>query len=182
MLSLDSKQGTSTTASWDRDETVNPISECSKIAQKDYKTRHDWVGKVFHCELCKKLKFEHTTKWYMHKPKSILENEKHEIFLDFEIQIDYPISARRPSLVLIKKKGKKKKRICHLVDFVLPEDHKVKIKESKIIDKYLDLARVQKESCNMRVMMIIWTVPKSHKKILEELEIRGRDETIQTAC
>ena len=27
----------------DRDETINHIiSECSKLAQKDYKTRHDW--------------------------------------------------------------------------------------------------------------------------------------------
>ena len=29
----------------DRDETINHIiSECSKLAQKVYKTRHDWVG------------------------------------------------------------------------------------------------------------------------------------------
>ena len=26
----------------------NHISECSKLAQKEYKTRHDWVGKVIH--------------------------------------------------------------------------------------------------------------------------------------
>ena len=31
----------------DRDETTNHIiSECSKLAQKEYKTRHDWVGKL----------------------------------------------------------------------------------------------------------------------------------------
>ena len=30
----------------DRDETINHIlSECSKLVQKEYKTRHDWVGK-----------------------------------------------------------------------------------------------------------------------------------------
>ena len=30
----------------DRDETSNHIiSERSKLAQKEYKTRHDWVGK-----------------------------------------------------------------------------------------------------------------------------------------
>ena len=33
----------------DRDETINHIiSECSKWAQKEYKARHDWVGKVIH--------------------------------------------------------------------------------------------------------------------------------------
>ena len=35
----------------DTDETINHIiSECSKLAQKEYKTRHDWVGKVIHYE------------------------------------------------------------------------------------------------------------------------------------
>ena len=33
----------------DRDETINHIiSECSKLAQKEYKARHDWVIKVIH--------------------------------------------------------------------------------------------------------------------------------------
>ena len=30
----------------DKDETINLISECSKLAQKEYKTRHNWLGKV----------------------------------------------------------------------------------------------------------------------------------------
>ena len=38
----------------DRDETINHIiSECCKLAQKEYKTRQDWVGKVIHWEMCK---------------------------------------------------------------------------------------------------------------------------------
>ena len=33
----------------DRDETINHIiSKCIKLAQKEYKKRHDWVGKVIH--------------------------------------------------------------------------------------------------------------------------------------
>ena len=83
-------------------ETVNHIiSECSKLAQKECKTKHDWVGKVIHWELCKKLNFHHATKWYMHKPESVLENETHKILWDFEIQTDHLIPARRPDLVLI---------------------------------------------------------------------------------
>ena len=41
------------------------------------KTRHNWVGKVIHRELCKKFKFDHMNKWYMHNPESVLENEKY---------------------------------------------------------------------------------------------------------
>ena len=44
----------------DRDKTINHIiSECSKLARKEYKTRNDWVGKIIYWELCKKLKFDH---------------------------------------------------------------------------------------------------------------------------
>ena len=40
----------------DRDETIDHIiSECSKLAQKEYKARHDWVGKVIHWEMCRKF-------------------------------------------------------------------------------------------------------------------------------
>ena len=50
----------------DREETTNHIiSECSKLAQKEYKARHDWVEKVIHWEMCKKFQFDHTNKWYM---------------------------------------------------------------------------------------------------------------------
>ena len=38
--------------------TINHIiSECSKLAQREYKIRQDWVGMVIHWELCKKFKF-----------------------------------------------------------------------------------------------------------------------------
>ena len=37
----------------DKEETINHIiSECSKLAQKEYKTRHDWVDKVINWEMC----------------------------------------------------------------------------------------------------------------------------------
>ena len=43
------------------DETINHIiSECSKLEQNEYKTRHDWVSKVIHWEIYKKFNFDHT--------------------------------------------------------------------------------------------------------------------------
>ena len=45
-----------------KDETTDPIiSEISILTQKKYKSRHNLVGKVIHWELCKKMKFDHTT-------------------------------------------------------------------------------------------------------------------------
>ena len=89
----------------DRDETINHIiSKCSKLAQKEDKTRHDRVSKMIHWELCKKLKFDNTNKWYMHNPTSVLENDTHKLIWDFDIQTDHLISARRPNLILINKR------------------------------------------------------------------------------
>ena len=94
----------------DWDETINHIiSECGKLTQEEYKMRHDWLGKAIHRELCNKLKFHHMNKWYMHKPESVLENETHTIVWDFEIQTDRLISARRSDIVIVIKKGKKKR-------------------------------------------------------------------------
>ena len=69
----------------DRDETINHIiSECSKLVQKEYKTRNDWVGKMIHWEMCKKFKFDHTNKWYLHNPGVVLENDTHKLLWDFD--------------------------------------------------------------------------------------------------
>ena len=79
------------------------ISECSKLSQREYKARHDWVGKVIHWEMCNKLKFDHTNKWYMHNPAPVLENNTHKLLWDFDMHMDHLISARRPDLIIINK-------------------------------------------------------------------------------
>ena len=94
----------------DRDETLNQIiSECSKLAQKEYKATNDWVSKVIHWETCKKFKFDHTNKWYMQNPEPVLENDTHKLPWDFNIQTDHLISVRRPDLITINKKKKSTK-------------------------------------------------------------------------
>ena len=81
-------------------------------------------------------KFDHTNKCYMHNPESVQENEMHKFLWDFEIQTDHLISARQPDLVIVNKK----KRTGRIDDLVSPADHRVKMKESKERDKFLDLA------------------------------------------
>ena len=44
------------------------------------------------------------------------------------------------------KKKKKKKRTCKIVDFAVPADHRIKLKEGEKKDKYLDLARELKNT------------------------------------
>ena len=71
------------------------------------------------------------------------------------------------------------------MDFAVPADHRVKVKEGKKLDKYLDFARELKKLLNMKVTVIpivvgdFGMVPKSLEEKLVEQEVRGRIETIQ---
>ena len=90
----------------------------------------------------KKFKFDHTNKWYMLNPAPVLENNTHKHLWDFYIYTDHLISARRPDLIIINKK----KRNCKIVDFAVPADHRIKLKECEKKDKYFDLARGLKKT------------------------------------
>ena len=68
------------------DESIDHIvSGCSKLAQKEYKRRHDNLGKIVHWKLARKCNFEAADKWHEHEPESVLENEDHKILWDFSI-------------------------------------------------------------------------------------------------
>ena len=123
----------------------------------------------------------------MHNPAPVQENDTKKLMWDFDIQTDHLISARRPDLITINnKKKKKKKKICKIVDFAVPADHRIKPKEYEKRDKYLYLARELKKLWNMKVTIIpiviaaFGTVTKGLLKDLEDLEVGGWVETIQT--
>ena len=89
----------------DRDVTINHIiSECSKLAQKEYKARHDWVDKVIPWEMCKKFKFDHINKLYIYNPAAVLENDTHKLLWDFNIRTAHLIPVWRPDLIIINNK------------------------------------------------------------------------------
>ena len=94
------------------------------------------MGKVIHLEMSKKFKFDHTNKWYLHNPASVLENDTQKLLWDFNIQTDHLISARRPDLIVIYNK-KENLQNCRLR---CPGWLQNKT-ERKWNDKYLDFAR-----------------------------------------
>lgn len=91
-----------------KDETVNHIvSECQKLAQKEYKRRHDTVAKALHWDILRQKGFGPEGKWYEHEPMAVIENDKFKVLWDFTIQTDHKISARRPDIVVIDIKQRK---------------------------------------------------------------------------
>ena len=74
---------------------------------------------------------------------------------------------------------------CEIVDFVVPADHRVRLKECEKRDKYLDLARELKltmEHEGDSDPNCIWCARNNPQKELENLEIRRQAETIQTTA
>ena len=84
--------------------------------------------------------------------------------------------------------NQQKKKICKIVDFAVLADHRIILKESEKKDKYLDLARELKKLWNMKVTIVpivigaLGTITKGLLKGLEDLEIGGRVDTIQTTA
>ena len=84
------------------------------------------------------------------------------------------------------KKKKKRKKICKIVDFAVLADHRIKLKQCEKRDKYLDLARELIKVWNMKLTIIpivigaLGTETKALLKGLEDLEVGGRVETIET--
>ena len=82
----------------------------------------------------------------------------------------------------------KEKRTSRTVDFAVPADHRVKLKESEKRDKYRDFARELKKMWNMKVTIIpivtgaLGRVIKGLVQGLGDLEIAGQVEPVQTTA
>ena len=81
------------------DESLDHIvSGCSKLAQEEYKRRHDKLGKK-HWELNRNVAAGDNL--YKHEPETVLENEDYKILLDFSMKrrtckiIDFAVSSWR---------------------------------------------------------------------------------------
>ena len=121
-----------------------------------------------------------------HKSKcSKLENDTHKLLWDFNIQTDHPNPGQKTRPY---NNQQKKKRICKIVDYAVPADHRINLKECEKKDKYLDLARELKKPWNMKgtvvpiVIGALGTITKGVLKGLEDLEFGGGVETIQTTA
>ena len=104
------------------------VSGCSKLALKEYKRRHDNLGKLVHWKLTRNCNVEAGD-----ESESV---EDYKILRDFSFQTDQIIEARRPDLVVVEKR----ERSCKIIDFRIEE------KEKDKIEKYQNLGReLQKE-------------------------------------
>ena len=156
-----------------KEETINHIvSECSALAQNQYKKRHDTVAKAIHWSMCKKYQLDASDRWYEHQPTPVIENEKAKLLWDFSIRTDRVIQAHRPDITLIDKLQSK----VSLIDVAVPWDSRVEDKEREKREKYQDLKFELRRVWGMPVEVVpiiigaLGTIPKTLKRNLQHLD------------
>ena len=154
-------------------QTVNHLlGECPKLAQKEYRRRHDGVAKALHWDLCGQYEFERSDKWYEHSPENVDDDEKGKLLWDVSIQTDKKLDHNRPDIVLVDKQSKS----CLIIDVACPNDWRVESKQK--VNKYLDLAFEIKKMWNMKRVKVVPivigaldTVPKKFEEHLTDINV-----------
>ena len=160
------------------------IAECKKVAQKEYKQRHDNIARIVHWKLSKKFGLVDEVKWHNHKPASVVENGRVKILGDFNIQIDHVIQHRRPDIVVLYKTERK----CHLIHIAVLGDKIIELKEQRKINNYSKLRQEVKKIWNLSQFVVISVVigalgvtPKILKDWLKKLDVKSSIELLQKA-
>ncbi|XP_063952186.1 uncharacterized protein LOC135153479 [Lytechinus pictus] len=166
----------------DKDETVSHlVSECStdrvqRKARQSSSCSSLGSGQEVPFTPCGKMVYEH-------RAEPVVENDDVKLLWDFNIQTDKVIEARRPDIVLLKKKEKE----CLIIDIAIPGDCRAWRKEEEKIQKYNDLAwelrRIWKVKTKVVPIVIgaLGTVTTRHRSFLAVLRVEVSFETIQKA-
>jgi hypothetical protein len=154
----------------EKEETIDHlVSACSKIAQTDYKERHNKVASMLHWNLCKKYHLPAADKWWEHKVEKVLQNDDVKILWDFKIQTDKHLAHNIPDITVVEKKQ------VWLVDVAIPGDSRIQQKEIEKITKYQDLKIEVERLWEKKAMVVpvvigaLGAIPRDLKKHLNTL-------------
>ena len=132
-------------------ETVmHLLCECSVLASREYKLRHDSVAKCLHWSLAGKCGFECSSKWYDHVPENVLVNDCWKLYWDSIVLCDRIVEHRRPDIVVYDVKN----RDVLIIDVAVPGDGRVVGKEREKRERYMFLAEEIKRLWNVRARVV----------------------------
>ena len=162
------------------------VSECGKLAQTEYKGRHDHVAGYIHWQLCVKCGLERANSWYGQKLEGVVESENFKILWNFTVQCDRKIEARRQDIVFI---DKKEREIVIIIDVAIPGDDRVKDKELEKLEKYQLLKDEIAKVWRMRKVIVVpvvigalGAVSVNFKEYMKRIGVNVRLEVIQKAA
>ena len=166
----------------DKNESVGHlVSECSKLAQREYKGRHDRVATAVHWGLCQKYGIPSTEQWYKHRAEAVVETQQVKLLWDFTIQTDHVIEHRRPDIVVLEKQAKR----ALIIDIAVPGDCRVDEKEKEKMERYEELAREIRRLWEVHTKVIpvvvgaLGVVPDGLEQHLKTLDIEAKPDLLQ---
>ena len=121
-------------------ETVAHIIGCCPVLTGSAITRrHDKMGSRIHWELCKKYGVECSSRWYEHIPQAVSRDATGDIIIYWNqhIQTATPVYHNKPDVVVANAKAK----LWTIIDFAVPLDHNIVLKEGEKLDNYAKLAQ-----------------------------------------
>ena len=121
-------------------ETLGHLaSGCEALAGKEYRRRHDRMGLRVYWEVCKLYGVKCAEKWYEETPDEvrISKDGKVEIWWDRKVVTMRSVECCRPDVTIVNRRTKE----WTFVDFSIPWDRNVLVKEQEKINKYAPLCR-----------------------------------------
>ena len=134
-------------------ETVAHIIGCCPVLTEGPITaRHDKMGSRIHWELCRKYGVECSVRWYEHKPQAVSRDAKGEIIIywDQHIPTAVPVGCDKPDVVVANTKTK----TWTIIDFAVPLDHNIVLKECEKVGKYQKLAQEVRKTYKVKTEII----------------------------
>ncbi|XP_062819964.1 uncharacterized protein LOC134294068 [Anolis carolinensis] len=155
------------------DETIDHILSCyKKIAQTDYKQRHNYVAQMIHWNLCLKYHLPATKNWWDHKPAKVLKTEHAKILWDLRMQTDKVLEHNTPDITVVEKKK------VWIIDVAIPGDSRIDEKQQEKLSRYQDLKielqRLWQKPVQV-VPVVVGTLGAVPKDLSRHLETIGID-------
>ena len=168
-------------------ETVGHlVSACGKMAQTDYRRRHDKMGLRVYWEVCGLLGLTRSAKWYEETPDPVRRRKDGltEVWWDQTISTPTNSGHNRPDMMVINRESKR----WFMVDFAVPFDANVAKKEKEKLDNYKILAAEFGRMNGVKVEIVplvvgaLGVVSKDLVKWLKRLDVGDIVGELQTAA
>ena len=114
-------------------------SGCEALASKEYRRRHDRMGLRVYWEVCRIYGVKCAEKWYEETPDEVRVSDdlKVEIWWDRKVVTMRSVECCRPDVTIVNRRTKE----WIFIDFAIPWDRNVLVKEQEKIEKYAPLCR-----------------------------------------
>ena len=140
--------------------------EYSKLAQREYKRRHDNVVRMVNWKLFENFNFEKSEKWYLQNPQIVTENVNQILIWDMNIQCDNVIAERKPDFFI----ANKMEKTAVIMDAAITLDKRILTRKWKI-EKYQNIRGEIQRLWNLKEFTVLLLVLGALGSVTKNIEI-----------